>query len=121
MSAFTFTGEFAGYIRLISGKRRMILRTLDQELVLKVPRELRQELDGVLRNLGVTTIVGVGVSVNVAIPNLTMDAVNAAYNVVLPRDAIAGIPREYAEAVLRYTLSLLATITTTDALIDAWS
>ena len=49
MSAFSISGEFAGYVRLASGKRRMVLRTLDQELVLKVPRELRQELDGTLR------------------------------------------------------------------------
>jgi nicotinamidase-related amidase len=79
------------------------------------------DLDPVLRNLGVTTIVGVGVSVNVAIQNLVMDAVNASYQVVLPRDAVAGIPREYADAVIDNTLSLLATVTTTDALIDVWS
>jgi biuret amidohydrolase len=35
------------------------------------------ELDFVLRNLGVRTVVGVGVSVNVAIQNLTFDAVNS--------------------------------------------
>ncbi|OAN40075.1 cysteine hydrolase [Mycolicibacterium iranicum] len=79
------------------------------------------DLDATLRNLGVTTIVAVGVSVNVAIPNLVMDAVNAGYRVVLPRDAVAGVPTEYATAVIDYTLSLLATITTTDALITAWS
>lgn len=78
------------------------------------------DLDAVLRNLGVTTIVAVGVSVNVAITNLVMDAVNASYDVVLPRDAVAGIPREYADAVIDGTLSLLATVTTTDALIGAW-
>jgi nicotinamidase-related amidase len=78
------------------------------------------DLDAVLRNLGVTTIVGVGVSVNVAIQNLVMDAVNAAYEVVLPRDAVAGIPRDYADAVIDNTLSLLATVTTTAALVKAW-
>jgi biuret amidohydrolase len=79
------------------------------------------ELDHVLRNLGVTTIVGVGVSANVAIPNFVMDAVNAGYEFVLPRDAIAGIPRDYADAVIRNTLSLLTTLTTTDDLVAAWS
>ncbi|WP_280239106.1 cysteine hydrolase, partial [Nocardia abscessus] len=59
------------------------------------------DLDAVLRNLGVTTIVAVGVSLNVAIPNLVMDAVNAAYEVVLPRDAVAGVPREYGEGGIR--------------------
>jgi nicotinamidase-related amidase len=65
--------------------------------------------------------VGVGVSVNVAITNFVMDAVNHAYDFVLARDAVAGIPREYAEAVIDNTLSLLTTVTTTDALIQAWA
>ncbi|KUI24679.1 isochorismatase [Mycobacterium sp. IS-1742] len=79
------------------------------------------DLDAILRNLGVTTIVAVGVSLNVAIPNLVMDAVNAAYRVVLPRDAVAGIPTAYGEAVIDNTLSLLATITTTEGLLQAWT
>ena len=79
------------------------------------------DLDAVLRNLGVSTIVVVGVSLNIAIPNLVMDAVNAAYNVVLPRDAVAGVPAEYGEAVIANSLSLLATVTTTDELIAAWT
>jgi nicotinamidase-related amidase len=78
------------------------------------------DLDPVLRNLGVSTVVVVGVSLNIAIPNLVMDAVNAAYHVVLPRDAVAGIPTEYGEAIIDNTLSMLATITTTDELLRAW-
>ena len=78
------------------------------------------DLDAVLRNLGVTTIVAVGVSLNVAIPNLVMDAVNAAYQVVIPRDAVAGVPREYGAMMLSNTLALLATLTTTDELIATW-
>jgi nicotinamidase-related amidase len=78
------------------------------------------DLDAVLRNLGVSTLVVVGVSLNIAIPNVVMDAVNAAYRVVVPRDAVAGIPTEYGDAVIANTLSLLATITTTDELIDLW-
>ena len=78
------------------------------------------DLDTVLRNLGITTIVGVGVSVNIAIQNFVMDAVNRSYQFVLPRDAVAGYPREYAEAVIDNTLSLLATVTTTDEIVAAW-
>lgn len=79
------------------------------------------DLDSVLRNLGIRTIVGVGVSVNVAITNFVMDAVNRGYQFVLPRDAVSGFPREYAEAVIDNTLSLLATVTNTDAVLDTWS
>jgi nicotinamidase-related amidase len=78
------------------------------------------DLDAVLRNLGVTTIVGVGVSVNVAITNFAMDAVNAGYQFVLPRDAVAGFPTEYADAVIANTLSLIATVVTTDDILAVW-
>lgn len=78
------------------------------------------DLDAVLRNLGVSTIVVVGVSLNIAIPNVVMDAVNAAYRVVVPEDAVAGVPADYGAAVIANTLSLLATITTTDELLRAW-
>ena len=50
------------------------------------------DLDSVLRNLGIKTIVGVGVSVNIAITNFVMDAVNRGYQFVLPRDAVSGYP-----------------------------
>lgn len=79
------------------------------------------QLDPMLRNLGVTTIVGVGVSLNLGIFNLTLDAINRGYFVVLPRDAVAGVPLEYGEAVLANSLGLLATLTTTQVLLDAWT
>lgn len=78
------------------------------------------DLDAILRNLGVTTIVAVGVSVNIAITNLVMDAVNAAYRVVVPRDAVAGIPADYSDAIIDNTIALLATVTTTTDLLAAW-
>ena len=78
------------------------------------------DLDPVLRNLGVRTIVVTGVSVNIAVTNLVMDAVNRGYDVVLPRDAVCGIPQEYADAVIDNTLALLAAVTTTDELIEIW-
>jgi biuret amidohydrolase len=79
------------------------------------------DLDAILRNLGVSTLVVVGVSLNIAIPNVVMDAVNAAYRVIVPRDAVAGIPTEYGEAIIANTLSLLAAITTTDELLGVWT
>jgi nicotinamidase-related amidase len=78
------------------------------------------ELDFVLRNMGVTTLVGVGVSVNVAIQNLTFDAVNASYQVVIPKDAVAGFPREYVEAVFANTHGAVSTLVTTAELLGIW-
>ena len=79
------------------------------------------QLDPMLRNLGVTTIVGVGVSLNIGMTNLAFDAVNRGYQIVLPRDAVAGVPADYAHAVLDHTLHLVATLTTTDDVVATWS
>lgn len=79
------------------------------------------DLDPILRNLGVRTLVVTGVSVNVAITNLVMDAVNRGYQVVLPRDGVCGIPQAYADDVIDHTLALLATVTTVDELVAAWA
>ena len=78
------------------------------------------DLDSLIRNIGATTIIGVGVSLNIAMPNFVMDAVNRSYQFVLPRDAVAGYPREYGEAVIDNSLSLLATVTRTDDILAAW-
>ncbi|MCW2621953.1 MAG: cysteine hydrolase, partial [Frankiales bacterium] len=41
----------------------------------------------------------------------TMEAVEEGFTVVLARDAVLGTPKEYADAVLKNTLGMLATIT----------
>ena len=79
------------------------------------------QLDSMLRHLDIRTIVGVGVSVNVGFTSLAFDAVNHGYQIVLPRDAVAGVPPAYADAVIENTLSLVATISTTAAIVDAWA
>ena len=48
-------------------------------------------------------------SVNVGMLNFAMDAVNAGYQFVLPRDCVAGVPADYADAVLDNTLALIST------------
>lgn len=78
------------------------------------------ELDPILRNLGVRTVVATGVSVNVGIVGLTLEAVDAGYQVVIPREAVTGTPDEYVASVFEHTLRLLATVTTVDAVVDAW-
>jgi nicotinamidase-related amidase len=78
-------------------------------------------LAAVLRNLGARTIIPVGVSVNVAITNLVMDAVNAGFDVALPEDAVAGVPADYADAVIENTLAVLAVLTTSTELAAYWA
>ena len=68
-------------------------------------------LDQILRNLGVRTVVATGVSVNLGVFGMALTALDLGYQVVIPTDAVAGVPREYADAVLEHSLSLIATLT----------
>jgi nicotinamidase-related amidase len=79
------------------------------------------ELIPLLRGFGVNTVVLTGVSVNVALPLTAADLGQAGFEVLVPRDAVAGTPAEYAEQALRHTMAMLARLTTVDALIECWA
>ena len=76
-------------------------------------------LDATLRNLGVRVLVVTGVSVNLGVLGACIEAVNLGYQVAVPTDAVAGVPPDYADAVVATTLSLVATLTTVDELVGA--
>jgi biuret amidohydrolase len=78
------------------------------------------ELDAVIRNLGVRTIVLMGVSLNLGILGAALGAVDLGYQVVIVRDAVVGVPKEYGDAVVENSLSMIATIVDADQLIGAW-
>ena len=78
------------------------------------------DIDSILRNLGSTTVVIVGVSSNVAIPNAVFDAVNLAYEVVVPGTPSRVFRRSTRTRSSTISLSLVATITTTDELVACW-
>lgn len=77
-------------------------------------------LDQILRNMGITTIVATGNSVNVGVMGLVLNGVDLGYQVVVPRDAVAGVPKEYADAVMQHTFGVLATVCSTDDVVAAW-
>ena len=78
------------------------------------------ELDSTLRNLGVRTIVPAGVSVNEALLGACLTAADLGYRIALPVDAVAGVPEEYAAAVIEHTLALITNPTTVDEVVAAW-
>lgn len=71
------------------------------------------ELDSILRNLGIRTIVPAGVSVNEALLGTCLTAADLGYRIVLPTDAIAGVPESYADAVVKYTLAMISNLCVT--------
>lgn len=78
-------------------------------------------LDITLRNLRVDCVVATGVSVNLGILGVALEAVNHGYGVVVATDAVAGYPRDYAEAVMKHTIALLATRASVREIIAAWA
>ena len=79
------------------------------------------ELDAVLRNLGIRTIILLGVSLNLGIIGAALSALDLGYQVIVVRDGVVGLPKEYADAILANSLAMVATIVTADELIEAWS
>jgi biuret amidohydrolase len=78
-------------------------------------------LDQLIRNLGATTVVVVGVSVNIGVLGLVISAVDLGYQVVVVDDAVAGVPLEYGRVVLDNTISLLATMASTHDILTVWA
>ena len=76
-------------------------------------------LDITLRNLGVSTVIVTGVSVNLGVLGLAIEAVNLGYQVVVATDAVCGVPQDYAASVLRETIALIATLATSEQIIGA--
>lgn len=78
------------------------------------------DLDALLRSIDTTTVVAIGVSLNVGLLGLCLGAADLGYRVVVPTDATAGVPADYAQQVLRHTLAPVATLTTTEELVASW-
>ncbi len=77
-------------------------------------------LDQIIRNVGGRTIVVMGVSLNLGIIGCALSAVDLGYQVVVVRDAVVGLPGDYAEAMLVNSIAMIATIVTSNELFAAW-
>ncbi|HUY20944.1 MAG TPA: cysteine hydrolase family protein [Acidimicrobiales bacterium] len=78
-------------------------------------------LDATLRALGVSTVIATGVSLNLGIPGLAIEGVDLGYRVVVATDAVAGVPSDYAEAVMRHTVALVAALATVDEIVSTFA
>ena len=79
------------------------------------------DLDSLLRNAGVTTVIATGVSLNVGVVGLCLSAADLGYQVVVPTDAVAGTPQHYGAEVLHHTIGMVASLTTSEEIIDTWT
>ncbi len=75
------------------------------------------DLDAMLRLSGVRTLVLAGVSTNVALPGLAMEAINRGYTAVLAEDCTAGSSADVHRQMIDNQLAILARISTADQVI----
>ena len=76
------------------------------------------ELEPVLRDLEVQTVIVVGVSTNVGVPGACLEAINRGFTAVVAEDATAGGWQEAHEFQVRHTLPLLASVSTVAEIIS---
>jgi nicotinamidase-related amidase len=77
------------------------------------------DLHDTLQSLGVDTVVATGVSLNIGILGMVLSAADLGYRVVVPTDAVVGLPADYGDAVLANTIGLLATLSTVGDVVAA--
>jgi nicotinamidase-related amidase len=76
-------------------------------------------LHATLAQLGVKVLVVTGVSVNVGVLGLCIEAVNLGYQVVVASDAVTGVPLGYADTVLKNSIALVASVRPVDDIVRA--
>lgn len=79
------------------------------------------DVDPILRDLEIRTVIPVGVSLNIGIFATTVEAVNRGYRVVVPADCATGDPPEYGDQVLRYSIRNLAYVSDSETITALWS
>lgn len=72
-----------------------------------------------LRQRGVETVIVKGVSTNVGVRGTCLEVINRGCTAVVPEDAIAGSNAEIHELRVTNLVRLLATVTTTEAVLNA--
>ena len=75
----------------------------------------------ILRNLGVSTLVLGGVTLNAGVLASMIYALDEGFDTVVVSDASAGFPRAYGEEVLLRTIRPFSPIATVDDIVSAWS
>lgn len=74
-----------------------------------------------LRDAGVGHVVACGVSLNIGIPGLVVEAVGEGFGVTVATDAVVGLPTDFGDAVLANALVYVARLATVDEIVADWS
>lgn len=75
------------------------------------------EVDMLLRNLGVRSLIVVGAWTNMAVEHTVRDAADHGYEVTIVSDATSSLSADWQQAALNYALTNIATVATTESVI----
>jgi nicotinamidase-related amidase len=76
-------------------------------------------LHDLLQQHGVHVVLVTGVSLNLGVLGLCVEAVNLGYQVVVASDAVVGVPIEYGDAVLQTSVAVVAAVAPVEAIVSA--
>jgi nicotinamidase-related amidase len=111
----------------IEGSRwtAFVTEVLDGDLIVETKRRLSAfyptDLDFLLRNMGVRSVVLDGGFTDCCILNTAFDAANRTYRVVVPRDLVRGTDAYLEDAALAMISLHLGLVTDSAALLAEWS
>lgn len=77
------------------------------------------DLDAILRNMGIQTLILAGVSTNVAISGTALCGSDLGYQIVVAEDCIAGASPETHQFICQNLLPLYSTVTDSDSVISS--
>lgn len=97
----------------------------DDDLIVETKKRLSAfyptDLDFLLRNLGIRTVVFDGCLTDCCVLNSAFDASNLGYHVVVAADLVAGTSAALEEAALRIIATHLGLVTDAAELTEAWT
>lgn len=79
------------------------------------------DLDTKLRSMNIKTVIATGVSLNLGVPAMCIEAANLGYRVIVVSDAVAGFPEDYCKAIMQNTIALVAKPMAVDQIIECWN
>ena len=84
---------------------------------IKVELSNGTEIDALLRNLGVRSLIVVGAWTNMAVEHTVRDAADHGYDVTIVTDATSSLSEDWQRGALEYALTNIASIVTTATLL----
>ena len=79
------------------------------------------DLDTKLRSMNIKTVLITGVSLNLGVLSMCIEAANLGYRVIVVSDAVTGFPEEYCKALMQNTISLVARSMRVDDILAYWT